>query len=367
MAVGAAWDRCGPSVGGPGGGDPDPPDPIDNTPATLVDVTPSPVPASIANNGTLYGRRLNIGHVLTNDGHLLFCYGDYGSNTGPIDVIGYRPSDGNLVTYLTALPDERIEDYRILNDGWIWTCPTDPRGRDEARLGTNVGGTWHEVIAQVPGKGVAVHLFDVTQTSNGDLFVCLARNFTEAEMVSQSTLPDFNPDAEYNTGLAVWKSTNGGTTWTEDFVDLKNNDGYYRPYGMVTINDTIVLPTSDGTHYVRSSDGTWSARRTTPALYVYRPPILSYDRQSFHSSSNGGVVWTVTNGLVVSSTPYAGFSQAIGSGPDGWIWLDGYNRLHYGNVLIGALPMSGETYRAVVDSDDSMFLSNGQAVLRVER
>lgn len=296
---------------------------------------------------------------MTADGYLLFAYGDYGVNTGPISVIGYRPSDGSIVTFLSNLRDERIEDYRVLNDGVIWTCPTDPMGREEATLAHSAPGgvgPWTRVTAAVPGKGVAVHLFDVAQATNGDLFVCLARNYTEAEMTSQALLPNWNPDAEYNTGLAVWKSTNGGTTWTEDFVDLKNNDGYYRPYGMIMVNDHLVVPTSDGTHFVRSPSGSWSAKQTSPAIYNYRP-IIPATNGHFATTGNGGVLFEIVNGKV-QSLAFPTMANVIGTGPNGWIWLDNYGRMRYGTTLYGVLPQAPYGWRAVVDPSGDIYLSN---------
>lgn len=135
---------------------------------------------------------MSIGPALP-DGTLLLSYGDYGANTGPIDVLGYLPGTG-MVPLLNDMDTEQIEGYRVLNDGWVWTTAVDPRNNGDAQLATNApDGVWKFLTARIDGE-TPVHVYDIAQTSDGALYVCGSRE----------------------PGVAmVWRSTDDGGTWAE--------------------------------------------------------------------------------------------------------------------------------------------------------
>lgn len=287
-------------------------------------------------------------------GHILIPYGNYGTNTGPIDVIGWRPDDNDFLTFLENVPDERIHQYRVLNDGQVWSCNTDPAFRNEAMLGTGGldGEGWRLVECSVPDKGVAVHQFDVAQTSNGDLFATVARNFTEAEMVSQAGLPNFNPDVEYNTGFAIWRSVDGGDNWTEDFLDLKNGDGYYRPYGFGKIGDHLFVSASDGTgHWKRDgATGIWSSKRPL-SLGIFQPPV--WGENSF---AVGNTLFTETAG-VLSGTA-TGVYRYLWHGDEGYLKVSTDGELTYGETSYGRLADKAAWTNGIVLDDLTALIYN---------
>lgn len=346
----------------------DPPNPLEPTlprgPAVLTNITP-PL-GQIAFQSSARGRSVSLARVATGDGALLLPYGDYDLNTGPVSVLSYRPGDGFVSTLYGNLRDERIQQYRTLNGGRIWTCTTDPMGREEATLARSAAGgvgPWSAVTASVPGKGPAVHLFDIIQLSNGDLFVCGARNYTAAEHAAR---PGASPDDEQNGALFVWRSTNGGTTWSEDFVAYKDGDGLYRPYGFGRTGDTIVLPDSDGAHWLRAPDGTWTARRTTPAMRVYSPPAWDTDGVTFATADNPGYVYMVVDGMLRASTPRPGFDRALAHGPRGWLTLDNGIIIRYGTTTYGTVPRSVTNLWSGCVIGDVVYLSDGERIYRCD-
>lgn len=143
---------------------------------------------------TTVGKTISLGPVLA-DGTVLIEYGDYGANTGPIDVIGWHPTEG-YKTFLSDVDTERIE-YRLLSSG-VWGFPLDSKSNITCELVTNQGGTWRKVQASIPGHyNAPVHTYDMAQL-NSDIYLSGVRELSAGQEVG-----------------FVWKSSDLGVTWTE--------------------------------------------------------------------------------------------------------------------------------------------------------
>ena len=117
----------------------------------------------------------NVWDMIWHEGKLWFGHGDYGSNTGPIDIISYDPREDRFAVEFTA-PDETISRFRVI-DGKLHSPGTDPKGPWD--LGNvyrqTTDGSW-ETVRTVPD---AVHMFDVVE-HDGALWVSGPYRSTDA-------------------------------------------------------------------------------------------------------------------------------------------------------------------------------------------
>src|SRR6185295_1110008 len=119
------------------------------------------------------------------NGKLYAGYGDYGANTGPIEIRAFDPSLGTFTdSYLSSFT-EAIYIYRAL-DGKPYAPNIDTRGGGAGYAVGTAGSpdTWQDVI---PVDGI--HMFDMNKLGN-DLFM---------------------GGASGDDGV-VWRSTDGGQT-----------------------------------------------------------------------------------------------------------------------------------------------------------
>ena len=209
----------------------------------------------VAAQPTEFGRTLNLLGVM-DDGTILLGYGDWNLNTGPIDLLGLDPDTGIVTTLVNDVPTENISEARKLNDGWWWLPSIDPTyqpmwTQDRASLVTNApAGTWTVLPVTIYGLPPMVHMFGVAQTSDGTLHACGARRI----MVSEGNT--FNQ--EYGAAV-VWKSTDGGVTWTESLAYLgSGTDGFLRFYGIGQVGDDLLVAASDNTAHFTFHAGTWT-------------------------------------------------------------------------------------------------------------
>lgn len=196
-------------------------------------------------------------------GRLPIGYGDDGPNTGPISVLLWNPANGAVANGFVDADTEQIRNYRQFADGSLWTTSEDPRGSGVAFLLTDRGGTWRRIAVDIPALTVMVHMHDVVEVL-GNLYVCGSRD----------TLPSENggvrPEDE---GTAcVWKSTNGGTTWTEVVAFHGNGVSQYnRFFSFGKIGNSLVVFTNkfeqpELTHgYFTMINGVWSSIKTDMA------------------------------------------------------------------------------------------------------
>lgn len=130
-------------------------------------------------------------------------YGDYGANTGPIhleSVSGETPLEA--WTDHVVADSEQIGMYRATADSRVLVPHIDPRNTSGGSGGgysqRAADGTWTDLPSRI-GAADVVHVFDLVEFA-GDLWACGADNIGGIG------------------GAAVWRSTNGGTTWTQSLV-----------------------------------------------------------------------------------------------------------------------------------------------------
>lgn len=118
-------------------------------------------------------------------------YGDYGANTGPIQIAPYDPSTNTFSTSLLSAQTEEIDNYRQIGSNLLATF-IDPQGGLQ-----NVAYANGEPWSQPTTQGVdGVHIFDVVTLTGTDLYAV--------------------GSAYSGSGVAasVWRSIDGGVTWT---------------------------------------------------------------------------------------------------------------------------------------------------------
>src|SRR6185295_5367496 len=142
----------------------------------------------VAQQTTVYGD--HIATLKPFKGKLYAGYGDYGANTGPIAVRAFDPSAGAFTDPMLTSQTEAIYIYRELG-GKLYAPNIDTRGGGSGYAVGTAGNpdTWQDVIT-VDG----VHMFDMNTFNGTDLFQ--------------------GGTAGNGDGI-VYRSTDGGATWTE--------------------------------------------------------------------------------------------------------------------------------------------------------
>lgn len=320
----------------------------------LIDVTPDPMPPAITAQPTELGRAIRIS-VVTPSGDLLLGYGDADTNTGPIDLIGYNPYTGETTTYLDDLPTEALGYFRTFSDGSLWTTSVDPQGTGNGFLVTNRGGTWHTITVAIPDFTVAVHLYDLGETSDGRISVCGSRDILPSES-------DVTPEDE---GMAiVWSSGNGGVTWREDLAFIgARTDVYNRFWGFGRVGDRLVVSTSPHLdspqgYYVRNPSGVWSAQKTGASFCQYANMIPWGDGYFLCGIPANVYTLDVSENLVATPLPDSTFGMAADG--DYYVYTaDNRTRDSNGHDL-GIAVRS-----AAIAQDGTVYLSVSNRVIRV--
>ncbi|MCR9294344.1 MAG: hypothetical protein NXI32_16620 [bacterium] len=170
------------------------------------------------------------------EGKLYTGYGDWTSDTGPINVRSLDVNSGVFSNPLVSVNTEAISHFRGLN-GSLYTTTVDPLGIGPQPAGYAVGNSshsWSYIAPTISGTSdtlTATHIFDINQTSNGDIFMAGSRG----------------------TFGAIWRSVDGGATFTIDSVPFAepsapaNNAGtpFSRYVGVGILNDQVFVQRVD--------------------------------------------------------------------------------------------------------------------------
>lgn len=282
-------------------------------------------------------------------------YGDYGANSGPIAVTPF-----DLSTNAFAATPELVQNtqmiglYRTINNK-LYSPSIDIRTSNYAVADfTNGTAAWKEFSWRDSTQKVPfmIHVFDMN-TSNG----------TDLWMAGSS-----NQDA------TLFRSTDGGATWTEMQRIVGNATTYHRYYGVVALNDKVyvqpfsvssgvVAPAGNSRMY---SNGTWSnGPKLTTGYNVWHPEQFAGKAVYFNWASVDSMspsCLNVFNGSSVStSCPSGGISDyaidgdtlyAINSGKvystkdlNSW-YLQGSGPLNAVSITV----MNGKIYVGTTDS-----------------
>jgi hypothetical protein len=204
--------------------------------------------ATIAAESTALAQ--SIGCLTPYDGKIYLGYGDSQNDTGPTSVRSYEPGVG-FATEVSNVATEAMRTNRVV-DGDLWMLSNDARGSNN----TNPdyvhfdGSTW----TTVDDDDIwAAHVYDICDFG-GDLFLAgSACNSGGAACVPGT----------HSTPAAVWRSTDGGSTWAQ----VLSVSGRHRAYFIFPLNGYVWVQTiylASGANALdsvarRSSNGTsWS-------------------------------------------------------------------------------------------------------------
>jgi hypothetical protein len=307
---------------------------------------------SISTQATNEGKTIRlIGPYGADENSMLLGYGDYGTNTGPIDLIVLH-SDGTSEVLFNDFHTEMIYTARRLNGGYYWMTAMDPRASDAGQLLTDEGGTWRTITCSIAGLPNLEHIFDVAQQADGSLYIAGSRVPTVAENGGAAVNP-----ATIWTYAIVWKSTDLGVTWTEQVKHKSgpSNDSGNRMYGFGKSGNRLVCAPYGNTQtdkWYTNIDGTWVERtgNADNLLRIYGAPwwhatdefsLLGGD--SFRLEADGSTLTKTEEfgvGESVVGTTYAGEKVAYRDGylfrgtedspilnhtggPTYWLWING--------------------------------------------
>lgn len=176
--------------------------------------------APVAAQRSAQGRIID--DLSVHDGLIHLGYGDYGDNTGPIDLVTLDPATGEVAVALAGVPTEEIQVVRDVG-GTRFAPMADPRAgwRTPSGFATDASGRW-ENAAAVP----VVHAYDVATMDGSDLWVAGSAYLDGTDRV----------------GAVAYRSVDGGTTWEQAVTDLPATaSGYERYYWVAELGGKIYV------------------------------------------------------------------------------------------------------------------------------
>jgi hypothetical protein len=304
---------------------------------------------------TSNGKR--IGTLKAFNGKIYAGFGDYNANTGPIAITPFDPATNSFVSSPEVIQGtQMIGTYRTIN-GKLYSPSIDVRGANFAAGDLSNGSlTWKQYAKGVTDQqGPAmIHVFDINTLTGTDIWIAGSSG-------SDATL---------------FRSTDGGTTWTEMLRIAGDATTYHRFYSIVVLNSKLYVQPFDvlngsvqtaGSSRVYSN-GTWSTGpKLTTGYNVWDPEQIAgkvvyfnwalvdgvspqcltvFNGSSLSTSCPSGT--TLTNYNVVDNTLYAlGLNGKIYSTTDLITWYE-QGTAPYGTSSITA--MNGKIYVGTVDS-----------------
>lgn len=203
------------------------------------------------------------------NGQLYTAYGDWAYDDGPIQIRTLDPVSAAWSSSLLSVGAEAVSHYRVMGNQ-IFTTGVDPLGVGVQPGGFAVGGPthqWsqHDVVS-------AAHVFDINQSSNGDIWLVGSTNVA---------------------GM-VWRSTDGGNSFSVERQDLPP-----------------------------ASAPWWAfSRYTGAALYQDQLYVQRVDLNTVHNPSSlifDGVAWSVGPDLISQGSGFVSKPQQFG---DELVYMD---------------------------------------------
>lgn len=156
------------------------------------------------------------------NGKLYSGYGDYGSNTGPIDIYSFS-SDSQKFTFEWRANTEAIYNFRTVNgmlyapaiDRKLYTIPGDYSKMDSS-------GHW----ADYDLHGTSTHVYDVAYLNDSVMFMAGSKD----------------------RAAVIWKSINNGRTWKKNLTDTAISgikDDFGRFYFAGVLNEKLYVQARD--------------------------------------------------------------------------------------------------------------------------
>ncbi|MGL1937033.1 MAG: PQQ-binding-like beta-propeller repeat protein [Fibrobacterales bacterium] len=186
-------------------------------------------------------------------GHIYIGMGDYGDNTGPIDIVAYDPASNSFVTSLSNAPTEATEYIRNINNN-LYVTMTDSKGwTGPAFVGVQAGSNSWQQSSTLPSTA---HTFDITEFG-GRVYV------TTGDWQDGGSHPGATVPA--NETARVYSSGDFGSTWQ---VEVRANLGRFYHIGS---DATTIFTCGNGGSYYKK-DGVWNGVSTAGN---FRPVTLN--------------------------------------------------------------------------------------------
>jgi hypothetical protein len=156
------------------------------------------------------------------NGKLYAGYGDYGANTGPINVTPFDP----LTNAFAANPSiidgtEQIALYRVLNSR-LYAASIDPDAVTPSYFANgDAAGSWSQLLTNKAGAPPMDHVFDMNTLNGTDLWLAGSKG----------------------NDAVIYRSTDGGNTWTKSY-DLAVADRAERFYAIGSFNGKLYVQAS---------------------------------------------------------------------------------------------------------------------------
>ena len=163
------------------------------------------------------------------DGKLIAGYGDYSDNTGPIALNPFDIASGQFTGVEATLAGEEILVFREVG-GALYAPNIDPRTGWNSPTGyaTNRSGSWAEE-RHVP----FVHVYDVAERVPGEMWMVGSANTIDGSAFG---------------GATVYKSTDGGESWSFERQDTDANEsdrnGFERYYWIGSAGGKVIMQAS---------------------------------------------------------------------------------------------------------------------------
>ncbi|MGL1903152.1 MAG: PQQ-binding-like beta-propeller repeat protein [Fibrobacterales bacterium] len=215
-------------------------------------------------------------------GRIYIGMGDYGGNTGPIDIVAYDPASNTFETSLNGAPTEATEYIRNINDN-LYVTMTDARGwTGPAFVGVQAGSNSWQQSATLSSTA---HTFDVTEFG-GRIYVTTG-DWQDGGSHPGATVPANETARVYSSGdfgntwqlevasnlvrfyhigsdaTTIYTCGNGGSYYKKDGVwNGVSTSGNFRP---VTLNGTMrMIPADDGASLYKLSGSALVAAESKP-------------------------------------------------------------------------------------------------------
>jgi hypothetical protein len=181
---------------------------------------------SAVNQPSLASQMLN--SLIYYDGKVYSGYGDYNSNTGPIDIHPFNPTTNSFEPSAMTFQSESIGGWRVINDK-LYTVTTDPTCGALCSAGYaeyESGGEW-----QLKTPVNAFHIFDMATLTGDDLWL-------------------FGSNGSGDGQSAIWRSLNGEDDWQA----VRTGSSGARYYWGASLNNSMYvqqlrLPSIDNVEY----------------------------------------------------------------------------------------------------------------------
>jgi len=231
-----------------------------------------------------------------------------------MDEHGHIAPDGLVkahqhVNAMLAVQASQATPYQVSKTSWTWIGPG------------NIGGRIRSILIH-PTTPTTMYIGSVSggiwKTTNGGAGWKILTDFLANMAVSSMIMDRTNPNIIYAgtgegfyngdriRGAGIFKTTNGGTTWTQ-LASTKTTDFQYGNRLANSPNNAVILAATE-TGIFRSTNGgtSWSKTHSTRTLDIAFHPtdnnkaIASGDSGQSWYSINGGQTWLASTGINTS-------------------------------------------------------------------